>query len=139
MSEQANTRIVQDIYQAYLRKDIPAVLAKMGDDIVFQVPGPEGIAMAGTYRGRQGMREFFDKLAEELEFTSFEPREFVAERDRVIALGHYRGIVRRTGNSFAADWAMAWTIRDGKAVRFQEYTDTEAVAGAYRGERRMAV
>ena len=33
-----------------------------------------------------------------------------------------------TKREFAADSAMVWTVENGKAVAFQEYTDTEAFA-----------
>jgi ketosteroid isomerase-like protein len=40
----------------------------------------------------------------------------------------YEGRNKATGREFAADSAMVWTVENGKAVVFQEYTDTEAFA-----------
>jgi ketosteroid isomerase-like protein len=64
------------------------------------------------------------------EFSSFEPREYVAQGDRVIALGSYRANVKSTGRFYECDWAMAFTLQDGKISQFQEFTDTAAIAAA---------
>jgi ketosteroid isomerase-like protein len=37
-----------------------------------------------------------------------------------------------TGRTFNVDSAMLWTVGNGKAIRCQEYTDTEALANAAR-------
>ncbi len=139
MSEQDNIRVVQEMYEAYSRNDIPGVISRMSDDIVFRIPGSRDFPMAGVYRGRSGMNEFFSKLANTIEFSRFEPREYVAQGDRVVALGSYEGKSKGTDRSFSSEWVMVWRIRGGKAVEFQEYTDTEAIANAFRAERRMAV
>jgi ketosteroid isomerase-like protein len=73
---------------------------------------------------------FFRTLAERWEFLVFEPAEYIASGDRVIALGRYEVRSRQTGRMAASHWAMVWTFRNGKAVRFQEYTDTAALEGA---------
>jgi ketosteroid isomerase-like protein len=62
----------------------------------------------------------------------FEPREFIAQVNRVVAFVNYEGRDKTTGRSFTADAAMLWSFGDGKVIRFQEYTDTEALANASR-------
>jgi ketosteroid isomerase-like protein len=64
--------------------------------------------------------------------VTFEPRELIAEGDRVVALGSYSWRVRANGQEFGGDFAHAWTIRDGKAVGFQEYMDTAVGTRAYQ-------
>jgi uncharacterized protein len=131
MSESENVKIVQDAYAAFGRGDIPSLLASLSDDVVWTLPGAPLIPQAGTYRGPEGVAQFFQKLAQTTEFLAFEPREFVAQGDRVIALGSYQAKGIATGRSFAADWAMSFTIRDGKVVKFQEFTDTASIAPIY--------
>ena len=41
--------------------------------------------------------------------------------------------VKSTGRSIASEWAMVFTIRDGKIVRFREWTDSAQVVQAYGG------
>ena len=50
--------------------------------------------------------------------------QFVADGDTVVALGQYSGTYKATGKSFNAPFAHVWQFADGKAVRFQQYTDT---------------
>jgi uncharacterized protein len=38
--------------------------------------------------------------------------------------GRYRGTVKATGMPVDAQFAHVWHLRDGKVVRFQQYTDT---------------
>ena len=131
MAEQQNVKIVQDAYAAFGRGDIPALLDNLSENVEWHLPGEGLIPQAGVYRGRDGVARFFQTLDQTTEFSAFEPREFVAQGDRVIALGWYRGKAKATGCSFEAHWAMSFLLRDGKILKFQEYTDTAAIAPAY--------
>ena len=131
MAEQENVRVVQDAYAAFGRGDIPALLDNLSENVEWLLPGEGLIPQAGVYRGRDGVARFFQTLDKTTEFSAFEPSEFVAQGDRVIALGSYRGKAKATGRSFEAHWAMSFLLRDGKILKFQEYTDTAAIAPAY--------
>jgi ketosteroid isomerase-like protein len=130
MSEQSNVEVVRAMYEAFGRGDIPAVLTGMDDSMVFTILGSSAVPLAGVRRGLAGMRQFFDELAQTLEFSRFEPHDFIAQGDRVVALVHYAGKNKNTGRQFDAESAMVWTIRNGKAIQFVEYTDTEQLAKA---------
>ena len=45
-------------------------------------------------------------------------------------LGQYSGIYKATHKSFKANFDHGWTWRNGKAVRFVQYTDTALVQKA---------
>jgi uncharacterized protein len=138
MSEEINTQVVQTAYAAYLRGDIPGILATLDSSIVFTINGSPAVPLAGTWRGLDGMRQFFKTLTDTLEFTTFEPRDYVAQGNRVVALVHSEGRHRTTHRTFSIDSAMVWTVQNGKVVRFVEYTDTEQLARVAReGERAM--
>ena len=62
--------------------------------------------------------------------TSTEPREFVAQGDRVLVVGFARGMVKATNKPFEDDWIFAITVQDGRLTRIQEYIDTQALARA---------
>jgi ketosteroid isomerase-like protein len=70
---------------------------------------------------------------EKLQFRVFEPREFIAQGDKVVVLVHSEITVTPTGRDFANSDAHVWTLRAGKVARQQSYEDTAAVADAYRG------
>lgn len=128
MSEQGNVQIIQNAYAAFNRGDIETILDTLTEDVEWIAPAVEPVA--GTYHGPKEVARFFQQVNEISEFSSFEPNEYVAQGDRVVALGHYKATVRNTGRVYDCDWAMAFTVRDGKISKFQEYTDTAALVAA---------
>jgi uncharacterized protein len=130
MSTQESLQVVKEGYAAFSRGDIPGLLALMAEDVEWQIPGA-GLPLAGTYRGRDGVANFFQKLAADSEILDFQPREFIAEGDRVLVVGWERAKVKATNRTVELDWVMSFTIRNGKVAIFREYTDTKALAAAY--------
>ena len=135
MTAAANTQLAQDAYAAFGRGDMPALAEIMADDIEWVNPGdPSDDALAGTYRGKDDVLGWFGKLAETLDFQTFEPREFIAQGDKVVSLVYAEATARSTGRSFVQDEAHVWTFRDGKLAHFQIYLDTATAAAAQRTE-----
>jgi hypothetical protein len=132
MSEQENTATVQQAYNNFKAGDIQALLTQMSDDATWQLPEIEGVALAGKRTGRDGVRDFFATVARDQDVIEFSPREFVAQGDKVVSLGHYKWRVKETGREFESDFVHVFTIRDGKIVAFREHFDTAAVAAAYQ-------
>jgi uncharacterized protein len=132
MAEQENVRTVQEIYAAFGRGDIPALLNAVADDVEWSIAGTPDVPHAGKRRGREEVAQFFPVLAATEEFEQFEPREFIAQGDQVVALGHLRSQVKATGRTYEQEWAQIWTLRDGKVTRLRTYEDTAAEAAAYR-------
>jgi ketosteroid isomerase-like protein len=96
------------------------------------LPEIEGVPFRHTYHGVEEVGDFFSALADSQEVQQFEPREFVSQGEKVVALGHYAWRVNSTGREFESDFAHVFIVRDGKLARFQEYADTAAFAAAYR-------
>jgi ketosteroid isomerase-like protein len=82
----------------------------------------------------EAVQSFFSSLEATVEVQSFEPKEYFACGDRVVVLGAWTGRAKPTGKPFASEWAMAWTVRDGKMASFQSYEDTDTVATAFRAQ-----
>ena len=135
MSAQENTRIAQSAYEAFGRGDIATLAELMTDDIEWVSPGdPDDDPNAGTFRGKEAVLGWFGGLASTLEFTTFEPREFIAQDDRVVSLVYAEATARDTGRAFVNHEAHAWTFQDGKVSRLQIYYDTAAAAAVYGPE-----
>jgi hypothetical protein len=133
MSAQENTNIVKQTYEAFLRGDIESLLKLYAEDVVWEVYGPASVPTTGTRRGKAELAQFFATVNESLEPHSFEPREFIAQDDQVVVLGHYNWTAKPTGRTFSSNWAHVVTLRDGKIIRFREYTDTAAAVAAFAG------
>lgn len=137
MSTQESVQVVKDGYAAFGRGDIAGLLALLAEDVEWHIPGA-GLPLAGTYRGHDGVAKFFQKLSEETEILDFQPREFVADGDRVLVVGSERAKVRATNRTVELGWIMSFTVRGGKLAIFREYTDTKALADAYESSAAAA-
>ena len=134
MAEQENVAVVRAAYAAFQRGDIPGVIELLTDDIDWWTPGTPGqIPYAGRRSGHAEVGNFFAQLSEGEEITHFEPGEFVAQGDKVVVSGNYRGRTKQAGRDYDLDWLHVFTVRDGKIAAFREYVDTAALADAYRG------
>ena len=133
--EAENTKVVQAAYTAFGRGDIPALLGYLADDIQWKpvIGTAKHVPFSGARTGKQAVAEFFKLVAETEDFEQFEPREFVAQGDTVVAIGHYRAVSKATGKRFDSDFAMVFTLRNGKVARFREFTDSAGINAAFAG------
>lgn len=119
------------IYEAFARGDVPAVLATLAPDVSWTEA--EGFPYAGTYTGPDAvLKNVFMRLGTEWEPFTVEPRELIADGDTVATLGQYGGTYKATRKSFSAPFAHVWSLRNGKVVRFRQFTDTAVVQTALR-------
>jgi ketosteroid isomerase-like protein len=140
MNEQQNTQTVQNGYALFGKGDIPGLLKLYTDDVEFIIPGPTDLVpFAGVYRGQEQVATFFAALNEAVEFERFEPQNFIAQGDAVVAVGYGRGHARASGHPYEEEWAHVFQMRDGKVARFQVYTDTAATVQAMQPSAQLAV
>ena len=123
-----HVQTVKDFFAAIGGGDTQRLLALCAEDIEWVIPG-EGWPLAGTYRGHAGLAGLLQKASETME-TFTEPREFVAQGDRVLVVGFARGRIIATNRTFEDDWVFAITVRNGKLTNIREYIDTQALARA---------
>jgi ketosteroid isomerase-like protein len=132
MSEQNNVEVVQRAYSNFKSGDVGALLEQVSEDVDWRLPEIEGAPFAGARKGRGQVSEFFTSLADAQDVLSFEPREFVAQGDKVVALGRFNWRVKTTGREYGGDWAHVFTVRDGSIVGFHEYMDSAQAEAAYK-------
>ena len=71
-------------------------------------------------------------LARDWEGFAARPSEFIADGERVVALGTYSGLYKATGRAMSAKFAHVWTVRGGRLASFTMHTDTAKVLEAVR-------
>jgi uncharacterized protein len=128
---QENIKIVQNAYNNFKNGNIEGILSSLTEDVEWELPSIPNVPFSGKRTGRTRVGQFFVTLAECQESLSFEPREFVADGDKVVSVGNYRWKVKSTGKTFECAFAHVFTIRNGKVVKFLEFTDTAAASNAY--------
>jgi uncharacterized protein len=130
MSEE-NVNVVRGIYEAFSKGDIPSVLGQLDKEIEWREADNFIYADRNPYIGPQAILEgVFMRLGAQWDGFKVNPDQLLDSGDHVVVLGYYSGSYRRTGRKVKAQMVHVWTLRDGKAVKFQQYTDTKQFADA---------
>ena len=120
MSE-AGVRLVREIYEAFARRDAPAVLERLHPDV--EIRQTELVPWGGHYRGHAGAREFFGKVLGAIDSLVTVDR-FIDAGEHVAAVGWTRGRTRSADVPFDLAVVHVWTVRDAKLARLEVYIDT---------------
>ena len=123
MSEE-NVEIARRGYAAYNRDGPYAIIEYLDPEVEWGTPEQDPF-MTGTYRGHKGVRRFLDEFFELFEEARIEPEEFLDAGDRVVVPFLFTARTRETGIELTERWAHIWTIKNGKAVRLDQYTDPD--------------
>src|SRR6185312_700685 len=102
MVEQENTQRAKEFLAASLRGDVPSILESLADDIEWVVPGPSDLPWTGTFTGKQAVVSWLGGLHDIAAFQVFEPREFIAQGDKVVALVYAEYTTQRHGRKLVS-------------------------------------
>lgn len=120
-----NVALIEAIYAAFGTGDVPGVLERMSPDIVWNEAENFPYADRNPYLGPEAvLTGVFARIGEEWEGFTVVPEDILDAGETVVALGRYKGVFKATGRSLDAQLVHVWRVEDGKAVRFQQYTDT---------------
>ncbi len=120
-----NVAVVQGIYDAFGRGDIGSVLGALDDDVHWYEAEHVTYWPGGPFVGPQAVLEnLFVRLGEDFDGFRVDVSRVFDAGDTVVAEARYGGTVKATGKPLDAQVAHVWDLRDGKVVRFQQYTDT---------------
>ena len=133
MDGNQNVEVVKAAYAAFGRGDIDALLGMMTNDVDWQTYGPADLPTTGQRLGKPEVGRFFQQVGATWNFERFEPQQFIAQGDMVVALGIYSGTAKPGGREFSSEFAHVFTVRNGMVTRFREYTDTAMLAGSLAG------
>ncbi len=124
-----NSELISGLYAAFARGDVPSVLGALQPDI--QWTEAAGFPYAGTYVGPPAVLQgVFMRLGADWDGFAAVCQQTVAEGDTVVALGEYSGTYKATGKFMKVPFAHVWRMRDGKAAKFWQHTDTAVVQRA---------
>jgi uncharacterized protein len=123
-----NGELISEIYAAFGKGDIPTALGAMDPAMTWDEA--EGFMYGGRHYGPSGILEgVFQRLGTEWEGFTASPEKIVDGGDGNVAVfGKYSGTYLPTEKSMTVPFAHAWTVRDGKATSFVQYTDTLVIA-----------
>jgi uncharacterized protein len=122
----SNVRLVQDLYAAFGRGEIPAVLAAFDPKIEWRQAErnpyqPSGKAWVGP---DAVLKNLFMRLGTDWDRFEVHPKLFHDAGDTVVVEGRYTGTYKPTGRALDAQLCHVWKVRDGKISGFQQFVDT---------------
>ena len=125
---QENVEIVRravayEIYGVGDRADAEAIF----DPNVVMNPTDEGPSF-----GFDAMRADYKRWASAFDELEVSAEEFIDAGDRVLVTAYHRGRGRGSGAEVDTRFYEVYTLRDGKVVRVDEFTDREAALEAAR-------
>jgi ketosteroid isomerase-like protein len=131
MSEQQNIGLVRQAYAAYGRGDVDEVLACMATQIEWEIATVPSLDFTGKRHGSDQVAEYFRLAEEQRTVREFTPKEFIAQGDKVIVLGHGAWTTRGTGRDFESDWVHVFTVTNGRIAAFREFMDSHVAVEAF--------
>lgn len=133
MSEE-NVKTVRGLYEAFGRGDIPTVLGALDPNVQWLEAENFIYADKNPYVGPNAVLEgVFMRIGGEWDGFNVAPHELHDAGETVIAEGHYSGKYKKNGQNVQAQFAHFFSFRDGKIVKFQQYTDTAQFQKAVSG------
>jgi uncharacterized protein len=134
----SNVGTMQQIYEAFGRGDIPAILERLAEDVRWE-QWPTGNAaqerdvpyMRGR-SGREAAAGFFEDIQKDFELNSLNPHAFLEGDDRVAVLIEVDLTVRSTGKRLTDEEIHLWEFgRDGELTGFRHFLDTAKAIEAH--------
>jgi ketosteroid isomerase-like protein len=119
------TEVIQQAYAAFGRRDIPAILEYLTDDVDWRFHSST-TPYGGRYLGKKAVQGWFGLLAESDEIQAFEPREFLEGPNHVTVIGWERVRPLPNGKVFESDWVHVFTLKGDKVSRWIGTADTAA-------------
>jgi len=125
------SEIVKSLYDAFAKGDVPGVLGAFDSGIQWREADGFLYANGNPYVGPQAIVEgVFQRLAADVENFTVTPANIIDADQTIVVEGRYTGTIKATGARIDAQFAHVWGFRNGKIVRFQQYTDTKQWADA---------
>ncbi|WP_293875220.1 nuclear transport factor 2 family protein [Flavobacterium sp.] len=132
MMGQNNVKTIQSLYTAFEVGDIPKVLAGLDEKVVWNEAEGNKYADGNPYNGPQAvLNGVFARIGADYEYFKLVNIQLHEMSDnQVFATLRYQAKLKKNGATYDAQVAHLWTVKNGKAIAFQQYLDTKKVADA---------
>ena len=133
MSADVNIKIIKDVYDAFGRGDVAAVLDAVADDVDWAAEAAgSGAPWYGVRHGKGEVVKFFEAFGAVMEVQEWTPLAFAASDADVHAVVRIRATSRATGKPLAMNLHHFFTLRDGKIAYYRGTEDTAQTEAALR-------
>jgi ketosteroid isomerase-like protein len=125
---QENVEVIRRIYAVWERESSPVPSGLLDPEIEWVNP-PDAIER-GTRRGIEAFSDAADAVSDTFEGVGVDIDEILDAGDEVVVLATLHGRGRGSGADVERRQGYVWTLRDGKAIRFQWFNDPDAALTA---------
>jgi ketosteroid isomerase-like protein len=122
---QENLDAVRMAYEAINSGDPSPVLEAVDEEMEFHEPA--SLPYGGTYRGPDGMGQFFSALADSWDGLHLEIEELLDAGDCVVIRGRLQGRSKSTGSEVDEPYLEVLRFREGRAIAGWIQIDTAKV------------
>jgi len=127
-----NLQIVQQLYSAFIKRDIKLIISLLSDDVEWGEPDNPFNPAGGTRHGHQGFLEWINIGQESEDIIILKTEKMLTDDDSVAIVGYMKCRAIPTGKTYESDFVHLITIKDGKVAKFQEFFDTYTAGEAFR-------
>ena len=136
-SQQENLTRLREAYRRWHRSkgtDVECWLDLMGAQVVYRAApeGKIGLGFAAHSGAKEEIAALIASQSADWEMIFVKIDEYVAQTNRVVAIGSCAWRNRKTGKAAETPIAHFWRFKDGKVVEFMQFFDTAAVMDAAR-------
>jgi ketosteroid isomerase-like protein len=126
-----NVALVRTAYEGFAKGDVQAVLRLMSDKVEWYEAEHVTYWPGGPLVGPQAVLDgVIARIPQDFDNFRIDIRRIVGCGDTVLVEARYGATVKATGKPLDVQVAHIWDLRDGKVVRWQQYTDTWQFAQA---------
>jgi uncharacterized protein len=128
-----DVEILRAAYESLNRGDIPGTVGVLDADAEWHEHSE--LPEADAYRGRAAIQSFLESFLESWDEFRQDVEDLIAEDGKVLVLLHMIGQGKGSGIPVEARYAHLWTMREGRGVRIDTYTDREEALAALHAAR----
>lgn len=130
---QENIKLIETIYDHFDHRRYDDIIPYFAGDMTWVAADNSPLADQSPYHGPAAIRaNVFGRIDAGFEKLTVRIDEIFGADDRVVVLGYYHGRMRGQAEDSDTQLAHIWTVRDGKAVKFQQYIDTYKIAESFK-------
>jgi uncharacterized protein len=131
MHEHENVDVVKDAYRAVSENNFDVLRECLDENVKwFAIGPPHLIPTAGTRYGIDQVEQYFRLIQTSGELKMLNPLEFIAEENKVVAIGEQESSWPGNGRTIRSPWVHVFTFRRDRICEFRAFYDTAGAVSA---------
>ena len=133
MSADVKIKTIAQVYDAFGRGDVAAILDAVTDDVEWSAETTSVAApLYGVRHGKDAVAAFFAAFGSAMEVEEFTPISFAANDTDVLTVVRFRARSRSTGKTAAMDLHHYFKFRESKIAYYRGTEDTAQTEAVLR-------